>query len=70
MIGVCRSKYGLRADGQVPIPKSRLENSVRQNDPLAMPRWGEKKPRINEPDYIPAGGGWADDSSMFGGMFG
>lgn len=68
---VARSRHGLRPTETAIKPKQILEH----NSTMAMPdpfAWGRKpKPRINEPDYVPPGGGWADEGpSGFGGMFG
>lgn len=68
---VCRSRLGMR-NAEV-VTKSKKKIGWSEPDPINDPfAWGrKKKPRINEPDYVPMGssGGWGDEGMSFGSMF-
>lgn len=65
---MARARHGLTSAESVAKIKPKLESHPLDN----AFSWGmKKKPRINEPDYVPSGGGWGDESrgdvdSMFG----
>jgi hypothetical protein len=68
MLHVCRSRHGLANTETVKRVAPKLE-SVVKDDPFG---WGKpKKARINEPAYVPGGGGWGDEErGGLGNLFG
>jgi len=62
MLHICRMRLGL-SSAEV-VGKTKKPPPPSSNDPMAgMFAWGlKKKPKLNEPEYVQSGGGWADDS--------